>query len=70
MFGIDRRSVYIYLGLGKHKGTVLDFMWMEADFSAVEDMVWFCSPEIKIILKDIELSIKSPDEKRYCYIQL
>jgi hypothetical protein len=33
-------------------------MWLEADFSAVEDMVWFYAPEIKIILKDIELKYK------------
>jgi hypothetical protein len=33
-------------------------MWPDADFSTVEEMVWFCSPEIKIILKDIELKHK------------
>jgi hypothetical protein len=33
-------------------------MWLEADFSAVEDMAWLCSPEIKIILKDRELKHK------------
>jgi hypothetical protein len=31
---------------------------MEAEFSAIEDMVWFCPPEIKMILKDIELKHK------------